>query len=128
MYLLPPKLLPLYFNVLNLTTNWEKGTDVFILLSFWKRPFLWAMSQILPDAVVLSVPALTVQQLPVNHPKRKKNCLSKEKHCNSWIQKYITCTMIKTAMSFRKDGPYEDQQKIRECESMMHLLNCGRCL
>ena len=33
--------------------------------------------------------------------------------------------MIKTAMSFNKDGPYEDQQKIRECESLMHLLNVG---
>ena len=38
------------------------------------------MSQILPDVVVLSVPALTVQQLPVNHPTRKKNCLSKERN------------------------------------------------
>ena len=28
-------------------------------------------------------------------------------------------------MSFNKDGPYEDQQKIRECESLMHLLNVG---
>lgn len=33
--------------------------------------------------------------------------------------------MIKTAMSFNKDGPYEDQQKIRECESLMPLLNVG---
>jgi hypothetical protein len=36
------------------------------------------MNQILPDVVVLSVPALTVQQLPVIHPRRNKNCLSKE--------------------------------------------------
>lgn len=75
------------FNVLNLTTNWEKGTDVFILLSFWKRPFLWAMNQIPLDVVVLSVPALTVQQLPVNHPRRKKIHLSTQNQYNPRIQK-----------------------------------------
>lgn len=47
-------------------------------LSFWKRPFLWAVNQILPDAVVLFVPAPIVQRLLVIHPRRSKNCSSKK--------------------------------------------------
>lgn len=123
MALVPLKLLPLYFNVLNLTTNWKRAL-MSSYFSHFEKAIPVSNESDPADAVVLSVPALTVQQLPVNHPTRRKIACQKKKHCNIWIQKLYNMTMIKTTMSFSRWTLWRSAENKRMWITCI-LFECG---